>query len=254
MSCSNSIYLYPQVTFFDSSNKKKVTPLFFYGKTFYDPEGNRQRLKPIDFQVLSLLQETGSRTGYEIIKLLNERFKGLWTPSAGTIFPVLARLEDKGFITKEQANTGDRSALAHKITERGQSALKSQITKDTDQELKFIGDYLRQLLGAGSFPHRYWRVAKFLDDLLEEAGMRENEKPPSGGIPPEDVERFTEIFNRITAKIQRFDPSLFCQCGHHPPTSSPRFKLPPIKPPPIPREKPLKEVKGVPIKVEGDDE
>ncbi len=233
-----------------------MTRLFFYGKTFTDPEGKRQRLKPIEFQVLSLLQERNGITGYDIIKTLKERFQGLWAPSAGSIFPVLSRLEERGLITKEKTATGDRSALAHNITEQGQEALKHQITKDTDQELKFIGDYLRQLFGHGPFPHRYLRVAKFLDELFDEGDIREMEEPPAEDLPPEVAEKYAEIFNRIMAKMQRFDPSVVCRCGHHPPPppGRPPFKLPPIKPPPIPRERPPKDVKGVPIKVEGDDE
>ncbi len=231
-----------------------MTRLFFYGKTFTDPEGKRQRLKPIEFQVLSLLQERNGITGYDIIKTLKERFKGLWAPSTGSIFPVLSRLEERGLITKEKTATGDRSALAHNITEQGQDALKSQITKDTDQELKFIGDYLRQLFGTGTFPHRYMRVAMFLDDLLGEAEMEEKEEPPAERIPPEVADKYVVIFNRIMAKMQRFDPSVVCHCGRHPPQGHPPFKIPPIKPPPIPHDEPPKEVKGVPIKVEGDDE
>lgn len=233
-----------------------MAPLFFYGKTFTDAEGKRQRLKPIEFQVLSLLQEKNGVTGYDIIKTLKERFGGLWTPSAGSIFPVLARLEERGLITKEKTSTGDRSALAHYITEKGQNALKHQITKDTDQELKFIGGYLRQLLGHGPLPHRFWRLVKFLDEVLGEEEASGDATPPFEGIPPEDVEKYGKIFNRLLAKIQRFDPAYMCQYGHHPPSPAgcPPIKLPPIKPPPIPFGKPPKDVKGVPIKVEGPDE
>ncbi len=235
-----------------------MTRLFFYGKSFTDLEGNRQRLKPIDFQVLSLLQEQGKEgmTGYKIIEILKERFKGLWTPSAGTIFPVLSRLEKQDLITKEIADVGDRSAIAHQITEKGQAALRGQISEDTEQELKFIGAYLRQIFGHGPFPHRYLRAATFLDEFLGEAVMKENGDTSVESIPPEVAEKYAEIFRRITAKIQRFDPSVVCRCGNsaaHPP-GRPPSKLPPIKPPPISHERPPKEIKGVPIKVEGDDE
>ena len=234
-----------------------MTRLFFFGKTFTDLEGNRQRLKPIDFQVLSLLQEQGNEgmTGYKIIETLKERFKGLWTPSAGTIFPVLKRLNDDALITNEGTAVGDRSAVAHKISEQGQAALKSQISEDTEQELKFIGDYLRQIFGRGPYSHRFMRVANFMDRLLEQAGTQERDSPPEEKIPPEVAEKYTEIFNRIMVKIQQFDPSVICHCETtHPSPGQPPFKLPPIKPPLIPRERPPKEVKGRPIPVEGDDD
>lgn len=38
------------------------------------------------------------RHGYELIRLLEDRFVGLYTPSAGTIYPRLAALEEDGLI------------------------------------------------------------------------------------------------------------------------------------------------------------
>ena len=45
--------------------------------------------------LLSLL-ESGPKHGYELIKALSERFGGTYSPSAGTIYPRLGKLEDAG--------------------------------------------------------------------------------------------------------------------------------------------------------------
>ena len=37
--------------------------------------------------------------GYEIIRAMEERFHGSYVPSAGTIYPRLRMLEEKGFVT-----------------------------------------------------------------------------------------------------------------------------------------------------------
>lgn len=50
------------------------------------------------------------RHGYEIIKQIEERFDGAYTPSPGAIYPTLAWLEDTGFVTLEQAEGGRKSA------------------------------------------------------------------------------------------------------------------------------------------------
>jgi DNA-binding PadR family transcriptional regulator len=50
--------------------------------------------------LLTLLDER-PRHGYELIKALEDRFYGLYTPSAGTIYPRLAALEDAGLVTHE---------------------------------------------------------------------------------------------------------------------------------------------------------
>ncbi len=45
--------------------------------------------------LLRLLEE-GPKHGYELIRLLENRFHGLYAPSAGTIYPRLARMEADG--------------------------------------------------------------------------------------------------------------------------------------------------------------
>ena len=51
----------------------------------------------IKFVILRLLREK-PRHGYEIIKELEERFEGCYTPSAGTVYPTLQLLEDQGYV------------------------------------------------------------------------------------------------------------------------------------------------------------
>jgi DNA-binding PadR family transcriptional regulator len=50
--------------------------------------------------LLSLLAERPMH-GYELIQALSDRFGGTYAPSAGTIYPRLARLEEEGLVTKQ---------------------------------------------------------------------------------------------------------------------------------------------------------
>src|SRR3990172_691847 len=50
----------------------------------------------LKYVILKLLAEK-PRHGYEIIKELEERFGGTYAPSAGTVYPTLALLEDLGY-------------------------------------------------------------------------------------------------------------------------------------------------------------
>lgn len=50
---------------------------------------------------LLALLETGPKHGYELIKALSERFGGTYSPSAGTIYPRLAKLEEEGLVATE---------------------------------------------------------------------------------------------------------------------------------------------------------
>lgn len=51
----------------------------------------------VKFVILRLLKEQ-PRHGYEIIKALEQKMWGCYTPSAGTIYPTLQLLEDQGYV------------------------------------------------------------------------------------------------------------------------------------------------------------
>jgi DNA-binding PadR family transcriptional regulator len=55
----------------------------------------------IKYVVLDLLRDRPSY-GYEIIRALEDRFGGLYTPSAGTVYPTLQMLEEMGYVTSAQ--------------------------------------------------------------------------------------------------------------------------------------------------------
>ncbi|MGH7510514.1 MAG: PadR family transcriptional regulator [Gemmatimonadales bacterium] len=51
----------------------------------------------VKFVILRLLKEK-PRHGYEVIKALEEKLGGHYTPSAGTVYPTLQLLEDEGYV------------------------------------------------------------------------------------------------------------------------------------------------------------
>jgi DNA-binding PadR family transcriptional regulator len=71
--------------------------------------------------LLSLLDEE-PRHGYELIQALESRFGGTYVPSAGTIYPRLAKLVDEGLITKRE--DGRRSV--YDITEAGRQEVRAR--------------------------------------------------------------------------------------------------------------------------------
>lgn len=72
--------------------------------------------------LLKLLDEA-PRHGYEVISLLRDRFLGVYSPSPGTIYPRLARLEEEGLVTRDEA--GGRKV--YRITEKGRQELRDRI-------------------------------------------------------------------------------------------------------------------------------
>jgi DNA-binding PadR family transcriptional regulator len=71
--------------------------------------------------LLRLLAD-GPKHGYELIRLLENRFQGLYAPSAGTIYPRLARMEADGLITHTAA--GGRKV--YDITDAGRAELAAR--------------------------------------------------------------------------------------------------------------------------------
>lgn len=52
--------------------------------------------------VLLHLLEDGPKHGYDIIKALTDRFGGTYSPSASSVYPRLAKLQDEGLVTTRQ--------------------------------------------------------------------------------------------------------------------------------------------------------
>lgn len=71
--------------------------------------------------LLRLLDEA-PRHGYDIIQALSERTGGTYTPSAGTIYPRLAKLEDEGLVTKAV----DGRKTVYEITPAGRAEVASR--------------------------------------------------------------------------------------------------------------------------------
>jgi DNA-binding PadR family transcriptional regulator len=82
--------------------------------------------------LLKLLAE-GPKHGYELIRLLENRFLGRYAPSAGTIYPRLQRLEVEGLVVHRAA--GGRKV--YEITDAGRAELtqRSGELAELEQEI-----------------------------------------------------------------------------------------------------------------------
>lgn len=72
--------------------------------------GPRARRGDVRAAVLALLAERPMH-GYEMIKEIEERTGGAWTPSPGSIYPTLQMLEDEGSIQGEESEGKRRFSL-----------------------------------------------------------------------------------------------------------------------------------------------
>ncbi|HEY1643923.1 MAG TPA: helix-turn-helix transcriptional regulator [Streptosporangiaceae bacterium] len=72
--------------------------------------------------LLKLLDEA-PRHGYEVIRLLQDRFMGVYSPSPGTIYPRLARLEEDGLVTHDEVD----GRKVYRITEKGRDEIRARL-------------------------------------------------------------------------------------------------------------------------------
>lgn len=91
------------------------------------PEGPFRR-GVFKYIILQYLRD-GPSHGYEIIRALGERFHGLYMPSAGTIYPRLQMLEERGYVTAIERD----GKKVYTITDEGRRFLAEH--SELDQEI-----------------------------------------------------------------------------------------------------------------------
>ncbi|MFI6507514.1 helix-turn-helix transcriptional regulator [Streptosporangium sp. NPDC050855] len=89
--------------------------------------------------LLKLLEES-PRHGYEVIRLLQDRFLGVYSPSPGTIYPRLARLEEEGLVTHEVVD----GKKVFTISDRGRAELNARLDELAELEEE-ISDSVRDI-------------------------------------------------------------------------------------------------------------
>ncbi|MEU8138981.1 helix-turn-helix transcriptional regulator [Streptodolium elevatio] len=138
-----------------------MTPVFGHGR--------------LRLYLLKLLDES-PRHGYEIIRLLQDRFLGLYAPSAGTVYPRLAKLEQEGLVT----HSVEGGRKVYRITDAGRAelgerqaeldALETEIRESVYERAREIRDEVRT-------------SARNLRDELRQAArdVRDDAHRPGGG-------------------------------------------------------------------------
>ena len=141
--------------------------------------------------LLKLLDES-PRHGYEVIRLLQDRFMGVYAPSPGTIYPRLARLEEEGLVTHDEAD----GRKVYRITDKGREELRNRsddlseledeitasvrdIAREVTEDVRETVRNLREeLTYAARDMHRRGTAAP------RSATSPRNTAPPSSATPP----------------------------------------------------------------------
>ncbi len=93
----------------------------------YPPAMPRNRLSELECFVLGLIWRHGPCTAYEVRRMLAESPSTQWSGSAGSIYPLVTRLERRGLLNGSPQRSGKRASRAYSVNAEGVRALRSWI-------------------------------------------------------------------------------------------------------------------------------
>lgn len=137
--------------------------------------------------VLALLAEQ-PRHGYELIQHVSELFARAYTPSAGTIYPLLARFEQAGWVQAE----GDGSRRVFVITAAGLVERRARAEEIAQAQRRAWGRAREVAKAALPAPMRA-SLAGFKQALLRHHGRWQ----------PGDAEQVAALLDAATAALNR---------------------------------------------------
>ncbi|MEV8135472.1 helix-turn-helix transcriptional regulator [Microbacterium aurantiacum] len=151
--------------------------------------------------LLNLLDE-GPRHGYDIMQALADRTGGTYTPSAGTIYPRLAKLEEEGLVTKSV----DGRKTVYAITDAGRTEVASRahelegIEAGLADSVRLIADEVRGSVREAMRSLRADLAAAGRDQQTQEAPSARDDDPRSRSR--EQVSRADAAVNEFRARVR----------------------------------------------------
>lgn len=149
--------------------------------------GRRFGKGDLKYVILDLLGERPAH-GYDVMRSLEERFRGFYSPSAGSVYPTLQMLEDLGYVSSAQQD-GKR---VYSVTEEGRTFLA-----ENRQSVEDIWGRA----GGGWDPE----VAAEMREVWHEVGglgKRFAAEMHEGHLDKEKLRRIREVISRSVREIE----------------------------------------------------
>lgn len=144
------------------------------------------------FVLLQLISEKPSH-GYELIKLIEDRLGGSYSPSPGTVYPTLTLLEEQGYLLGQSADAGGRKSYA--ITDAGKVFLEENRAL-VDAMLARMNAGVE---GVGARGGRPPQVMRAMENLKLAMRMR----LPREALTPEQANAFAGVLDHATQQLER---------------------------------------------------
>jgi DNA-binding PadR family transcriptional regulator len=157
--------------------------------------------------VLSLLAE-GPRHGYDLIKAMEERSGGFYSPSPGVIYPTLTFLEEAGHAT----STAEGNKKVFSITEAGRAYLEEnrEAADAILARIKWIGERLAQARGwfegREEDRGRDRDMPNVVPELNDARRALKSALAAKLDASPDEQRRVAELLRRVTKDIEDLKP------------------------------------------------
>lgn len=157
------------------------------GPGFGSEPGRRFGKGDLKYVILDLLNDRPAH-GYEVMRSLEERFRGFYSPSPGSVYPTLQMLEDLGYVSSAQQD----GKKVYSTTEEGRKFLA-----ENRQSVEDIWDRA----GGGWNPE----VAAEMREVWHEVGglgKRFASEMHEGRLDKEKLRRIREVISRSVREIE----------------------------------------------------
>ena len=159
----------------------------FRGERFFRSSGRESPFSKGDLKyvILDLLKDK-PRYGYEIIRALEERSHGFYTPSPGVVYPTLQMLEEMGYASATERD----GKKIYTITNEGSKFLAEQ--KDFTDEVK-------------SHMKRHWNpenIGMFAQMMAEFGELARMIGHRARHVKPEKLQRIREVISSAADEVK----------------------------------------------------
>jgi DNA-binding PadR family transcriptional regulator len=140
------------------------------------------------FVILKLISEA-PRHGYEIIKAIEDKVGGAYSPSPGVIYPTLTLLEELGYVTVENAEGGKR---LYRIAPAGATELAEK-KNVVDAIFRRMSDINERFEGPSP------RIARAMQNL----GMAIGTRMRAGAVSAEQLDTLIAAIDDAAHKVEK---------------------------------------------------
>ncbi len=141
----------------------------------------------LKYVILDLLQDRPAH-GYELIRALEERFRGFYSPSPGSVYPTLQLLEGMGYVSATQRD----GKKVYSITDEGREFLKQNRRSIEDIWGRADEGWDPELAAE---MREIWREVGGLGRLFG-GELR------AGRVDPEKLRRVREVISRTAREVE----------------------------------------------------